>query len=76
MAQELKVIVVVGGKQSSNTTKLYQIARDEGASAYHIEETNELQSEWFQGKSVVGVAAGASTPDFSIEAVVEKLQSF
>jgi len=76
MARKFKAIVVVGGKQSSNTTKLFQIAQAEGAEAYHIEEANEIKKSWFRDKAAVGVVAGASTPDFSIEAVVRKLEVF
>jgi 4-hydroxy-3-methylbut-2-enyl diphosphate reductase len=76
MARKVKAMVIVGGKESSNTAKLFQIAHEANVSAYHIEEAAELQREWFSDKQTVGVAAGASTPDFSIEAVVKKLQSF
>lgn len=73
MAKRHRVMVVVGGRKSANTTKLAEIARANGARVYHVERAGELKSEWFSGEESVGVTAGASTPDWVIEEVVDKM---
>jgi len=68
-------IVVVGGKNSANTTRLYQRCRDKlGLPARHIETADELRPEWFAGMTRLGVTAGASTPDWIIDEVVQRLR--
>ncbi|VVB68127.1 4-hydroxy-3-methylbut-2-enyl diphosphate reductase [Candidatus Norongarragalina meridionalis] len=74
-AKKVDVIVVVGGRNSGNTRRLAQIA-ERIAPTYHIETARELKKEWFKGAKTVGVAAGASTPDFVIDEVVKKLESY
>jgi 4-hydroxy-3-methylbut-2-enyl diphosphate reductase len=76
LAQECEVIVVIGGKASANTQHLAEICRVAGATAYKIEGPADLDPRWFEGVSTVGVTAGASTPDESIEAVVAQLRAF
>jgi 4-hydroxy-3-methylbut-2-enyl diphosphate reductase len=76
LAQECQVMVVIGGKRSANTEHLAELCRKEGATTYKIESAEELQPEWFKGVETVGVTAGASTPDESIEEVVAKLRAF
>jgi len=74
LAKEADVMVVVGGRNSANTRKLVEIARSQGVSAHHIEVAKELNPSWFLGKRVIGIAAGASTPDWIIEEVVEEVK--
>jgi len=77
LAQEVDVMVVIGGYNSSNTHKLADVAAErlgEG-STHHIETAQELKQEWFEGKTHVGVTAGASTPDYLIKEVVEAIAS-
>ncbi len=76
LAQECQVMVVIGGKKSANTTHLADLCREQGATTYKIEGADELEPSWFEGVETVGVTAGASTPDESIEEVVAKLRSF
>jgi 4-hydroxy-3-methylbut-2-enyl diphosphate reductase len=76
LAQECQVMVVIGGKASANTQHLADICQAEGATTYKIEQANELDPHWFEGVATVGVTAGASTPDESIEEVVARLRSF
>lgn len=75
LAQECQVMVVIGGKQSANTTHLAELCREQGATTYKIERAEELEAEWFKGVETVGVTAGASTPDESIEEVVARLRA-
>jgi 4-hydroxy-3-methylbut-2-enyl diphosphate reductase len=76
LAQECEVMVVIGGKKSANTAHLRDICEAEGARTYKIEGPDELEAAWFEGVQTVGVTAGASTPDESIEAVVARLKAF
>lgn len=73
LAQNVDVVIVVGGKQSANTARLRQICEEEGVPAYHIETADEIRDEWIAGKETIGVTAGASTPDWLIEEVAMKL---
>ncbi len=69
----IDVGVVVGGKNSSNTRKLYDVIRDHGIDAYHIADVDELQADWFKGKSHLGITAGTSTPQDVIEDVYNRI---
>jgi 4-hydroxy-3-methylbut-2-enyl diphosphate reductase len=75
LAEECQVMVVIGGKKSANTQHLADICRAEGATTYKIERADELDPKWFEGVETVGVTAGASTPDESIEEVVARLKA-
>ena len=74
MAEKVEAMVVVGGKNSANTTHLADICREKGIRVYHIETAREIEEEWFSGIQKVGVTAGASTPDWIITEVVEHLK--
>jgi 4-hydroxy-3-methylbut-2-enyl diphosphate reductase len=74
LANEVQVMVVIGGKASANTRHLVEVCLEEGTSAYHIESEAELLPDWFRGVERVGVTAGASTPDSAVEAVVRRIQ--
>ena len=76
LAERVDAMVVIGGRNSSNTTRLAEICRDHCARAFHIESADEISREWFEGCDVVGVTAGASTPDNQIDAVITRLESF
>lgn len=71
MAGRVDVMVVVGGKNSANTTQLASLCTSVPVTTYHIETAAELRKEWFEGIKRVGVTAGASTPDWIIEEVKE-----
>ncbi|MDD2453521.1 4-hydroxy-3-methylbut-2-enyl diphosphate reductase [Aminivibrio sp.] len=60
-------LIVVGGKNSANTAKLVEIARSRNCDTLWIEHSGELDGRWFAGKARIGIAAGASTPDWLIE---------
>ncbi len=74
LACRMDVIVVIGGRNSANTTHLADICREHCARVHHIESAVELDPEWFLGCESVGVTAGASTPDDQIDAVVAALE--
>ena len=66
LAKEVDVMIVIGGKNSGNTTRLYQIC-SAITKTYHIENVDEIDKNWFNKAEVVGITAGASTPDWIIE---------
>ena len=67
------LILVVGSQTSSNSTRLKEIAEKQGIAAYLIDNADEIQADWLEGKTSVGVTAGASAPEVLVERVVEKL---
>ncbi len=75
LAREVDVVVVVGSQNSSNTNRLREVAEHRGVPSYMVDQADELQPEWFVGKSRVGVTAGASAPDVLVRAVVARLEA-
>lgn len=75
LADTVEAMVVVGGKNSGNTRRLYEICSAACEKTYHIEDENELDPCWFRGVECVGVTAGASTPAEHIVQVVKILES-
>ena len=73
LAEEADVMIVVGGKNSANTSRLAQICRATGTVTHHIETARELRPGWFKDVDVVGVTAGASTPQWLLKEVIAKL---
>lgn len=74
LSREVDVMIVVGGKNSSNTKQLLKIAQKYCKDSYLVEDEKELQEEWFANKNLCGVTAGASTPDWIIQNVVAKIE--
>jgi (E)-4-hydroxy-3-methyl-but-2-enyl pyrophosphate reductase len=74
LARDVQVVIVVGGKNSSNTRHLAEVCREEGATAYHIEDATELEPQWVKGIANVGITAGASTPGWLMDQVIERLE--
>ncbi len=73
LARSCEAIVVVGGRGSANTNRLAQIAREENRAAYLVETPEELPLEELARFKEIGVSAGASTPNWLINGVVERL---
>ncbi|MBU7005272.1 bifunctional 4-hydroxy-3-methylbut-2-enyl diphosphate reductase/30S ribosomal protein S1 [Phosphitispora fastidiosa] len=69
LAKSVHVMIVVGGKNSANTQKLARLCADTGTPTYHIETAGEIDRKWLIGMELVGITAGASTPDWIIEEV-------
>jgi len=67
LAKEVDVMIIVGGRMSANTKRLFEICYKICKDTYHIETVGELRREWLEGKLRVGIASGASTPDWIIE---------
>ncbi len=75
LASEVDSMVIVGGYNSGNTRRLYQISRSTGRPTFHIETEKELKGLCFSSTETVGVTAGASTPNWMIKGVTERLKS-
>ena len=74
ISKTVEYMVIIGGKKSSNTNKLYEIAQKNCKNAIKIEEVSELYNENFANINKIGVMAGASTPQESIEEVINYLK--
>lgn len=75
LAEEVDIMIVVGGHESANTRHLAELCVEEGVETYHVEWPEEIKPEWFDGHKVAGVTAGASTPDDVIQQVVERIEA-
>jgi len=73
LATEVDLMLVIGGKNSANTTRLAQLCSDK-CKTYHIETADELRDDWFDKIKKIGITAGASTPDWIIKEVYKKCQ--
>jgi 4-hydroxy-3-methylbut-2-enyl diphosphate reductase len=72
MAAQCDLVLVIGSRNSSNSNRLVDVARDHGAASYLIDNETEVQEEWLEGVRVVGISSGASAP----EELVERLVAF
>lgn len=73
LAKEVDVMMVIGGKNSGNTTRLYQIC-SKITKTYHIENVDEIEKNWFDNVENIGITAGASTPDWIIENIKRRIK--
>lgn len=73
IARHVDLVIVVGGRQSSNTRRLTEVAK-EVTPTHHVETAKEIKKPWFVGIKTVGLLAGASTPDWIIKEVEEKIK--
>jgi 4-hydroxy-3-methylbut-2-en-1-yl diphosphate reductase len=73
MAQQADVVVVIGGAHSNNTRELVSTCGRYCERVHHVQAASDLRAEWFEGAETVGVTAGTSTPDASIDQVVQRL---
>ena len=75
LAREVDAMVVIGGRNSSNTTRLSEICAAACPNTHHVESVGEIDPAWFEGCRTVGVTAGASTPGYQIKALADYLES-
>jgi len=76
LAQSTDAIIVVGGKDSGNTQRLAQIARQFGKQSYHVESESELDFDRLKSADKIGITAGASTPNWVLKKVSSRLETF
>jgi 4-hydroxy-3-methylbut-2-enyl diphosphate reductase len=74
MAPQCDVVIVVGSPNSSNSTRLREVAQSRGTAAYMVDNASQLQPQWIEGKKRVGVTAGASAPEILVKEVVARLR--
>ena len=75
LCKQVRLVIVVGGSHSNNTRQLAQRCVELGCKAIQVESANELDTHWFAGVETVGLTAGTSTPDATIEKVAKYLES-
>src|SRR5204862_5401348 len=63
MAEQCDLVLVIGSRNSSNSNRLVEVARDHGAEAHLIDNAGRLDESWREGKRVVGISSGASAPE-------------
>ncbi|MDB4349873.1 4-hydroxy-3-methylbut-2-enyl diphosphate reductase, partial [Omnitrophica bacterium] len=68
------IVMVVGGKNSANTRRLVEVCRKEGRAAYHIEKSTDINPSWLAGRRSVGIASGASTPDWVVQNIIDDIR--
>ena len=73
MIKNSEILLVIGSKNSSNSNRLKEIAENEGKPAYLIDGATDIQNDWFNGITSIGVTAGASAPEVLVQAVVSYL---
>ncbi|MGC8677483.1 MAG: 4-hydroxy-3-methylbut-2-enyl diphosphate reductase [Hydrogenobaculum sp.] len=69
LAPIVDVMIIIGGKNSGNTKRLFEISKSLNERSYHIETKDEIDPSWLEGAETIGISAGASTPDWIIEDV-------
>jgi len=74
LAAECDLVLVVGSPNSSNSNRLRELAERMGAEAYLLDSVEDIDPAWLQGKSRIGVTAGASAPEVLVAAVVQGLR--
>ena len=74
LSRKVDCMIVVGGRNSANTRRLAEICRRIQPKTHHIEVADELDPAWLGGASTIGITSGASTPDWVIEAAVERIR--
>ena len=76
LTKSCDIILVVGSQNSSNSTRLMEISQKVGVPAYLIDNASEIQRDWLQRKSCIGITAGASAPEVLVEEVIKKLKEW
>ena len=74
LADECDLVLVVGSVNSSNSNRLRELAEREGTEAYLVDSANHIDEKWLEGKSAIGIAAGASAPEVLVKDVIDHLQ--
>jgi len=76
LARQSDVVIVVGSPNSSNSTRLREVAANAGVPAYMVDNAAELDAAWVEGKARIGVTAGASAPEVLVRDVIARLRTF
>ncbi len=76
LSSDCDIIIVVGSPNSSNSNRLKELASKNNVAAYLVDNADELDRSWFNGKHCVGLSAGASAPELLVEKVIDRLQQW
>jgi 4-hydroxy-3-methylbut-2-enyl diphosphate reductase len=71
LARESDLVLVIGSRNSSNSNRLVEVAREHGADSYLIDNEGQVRDEWLEGKRVVGITSGASAPEELVQRLVD-----
>lgn len=74
MVKQCDLVIVVGSPNSSNSNRLCEVARNANVEAYMVDRAEQLQEAWLNGKSCIGITAGASAPEILVEQVLDRLK--
>jgi len=75
LAAQCDLVLVIGSRNSSNSNRLVEVAREHGADSHLIDSEGEVREEWLEGKKVVGITSGASAPESLVQRLVEFFRS-
>jgi 4-hydroxy-3-methylbut-2-en-1-yl diphosphate reductase len=75
MSRECDLVLVIGSRNSSNSNRLVEVARDHGAESHLIDNATQVREEWLEGKRVVGITSGASAPEQLVQGLVDFFRS-
>lgn len=76
MSPQVDIVIVVGSPTSSNSNRLREVAQKLGTESYMVDNADELQPQWFEGKQTVGLTAGASAPGILVREVIDRIKAF
>jgi 4-hydroxy-3-methylbut-2-enyl diphosphate reductase len=71
LARYCDLVLVVGSRNSSNSMRLVEVAREHGADSHLIDNVGQVREEWLEDKRVVGISSGASAPEELVQGVIE-----
>ena len=74
MAAQVDLVLVIGADNSSNCNRLREVAESAGVPAYLIDDAGGLRDEWLEGVEHVGITSGASTPEYLVQDIINRLQ--
>jgi 4-hydroxy-3-methylbut-2-enyl diphosphate reductase len=75
LSPQVELVIVVGSPTSSNSNRLRELAQRLGTESYMVDSADELKAEWFDGKTRVGLTAGASAPEVLVTQVIERIRA-
>ncbi|WP_198084333.1 4-hydroxy-3-methylbut-2-enyl diphosphate reductase [Variovorax sp. E3] len=76
MSPQVDLVIVVGSPTSSNSNRLRELAQRLGTESYMVDSAEELKPEWFEGKTRIGLTAGASAPEVLVREVIDRVRAF
>jgi 4-hydroxy-3-methylbut-2-enyl diphosphate reductase len=74
LAPQVELVIVVGSPNSSNSNRLREVAQKKGTKAYMVDNASQIDPAWLEGKTRIGVTAGASAPEVLVQQVINRLK--